>query len=95
MELAQLKEAGSSQAGQRAAAEESVAKATAKVERVKDVVSEKTELCKEANSEWDLFGRSRTRVCSNTYGYTISDVVAVFSNKNGVLNNRAFFNRRP
>ena len=59
MELAQLMEAGSSQAGQRAAAEESVGKATAKVERVKDVVSEKTELCKEAKSKRDLFRHSR------------------------------------
>lgn len=59
MEHAQLMEAGSSQAGQRAAAEESVGKASAKVERVKDVVSEKTELCKEANSERGLFGHLR------------------------------------
>lgn len=62
MELAQLMDAGSSQVGQRAAAEESVGKATAKVERVKDVVSEKTELCKEANSERDLLRLSRNLV---------------------------------
>ena len=51
MELAQLKEAGSSQAEQRAAAEEAVARATAKVERLESVVSEKTQLCKEADRE--------------------------------------------
>lgn len=51
MELAQLHEAGSSQAEQRAAAEEGVEVARRKVEDLEDVVREQTTMYEEANGE--------------------------------------------
>lgn len=51
MELAQLHEAGSSQAEQRTAAEEGVEAARRKVEDLEDVVREQTTMYEEANGE--------------------------------------------
>lgn len=51
MELAQLNEAGSSQAEQRAAAEDGVEAARGKVERLEDVGREKRALYEEADGE--------------------------------------------
>lgn len=58
MELAQLHEAGSSQAEQRTAAEEGVEAARRKVEDLEDVVREQTTMYEESNGEpRDAVGR--------------------------------------
>lgn len=51
MELAQLKEAGSSQAEQRAAGEQAVAKAKVKLEKLSDLVGETKVLYEEADGK--------------------------------------------
>lgn len=54
MELEQLHEAGSSQAEQRAVTEDGIAKLSAKVSQLEDVVREKKALFEEANGETSI-----------------------------------------